>query len=264
MYHAGLALAVCGFLVDAIWSLPARGPSKFHTRTFPCVQNRSEESLKLSSKSQHREDIYLYKRFFHGLCNGSYIELGALDGVRLSNSHLFNSLSWTGVLIEANSGDFMKLKVNRPHETLFHEAVCKEEGEVHIVEDGATGGIWEFMTEEFRRRWHRRVDVSKLRTILCSPLQNIIDRSGRSFFDFISLDVEGAELSVLKSVDFEKTGFGVVLVESKNAGTHERKNMAVRSFLNGKGYLFLYEVPPNMWFINSQFDEIYEKHMIRI
>jgi hypothetical protein len=49
------------------------------------------------------------------------------------------------------------------------------------------------------------------------------------YFDFFSLDVEGAEYKVLKSIDFDQVGFGVVLVEADEH--NQLKNMAVRTLL---------------------------------
>ena len=50
-------------------------------------------------KSQSEEDKKLMQ-WFGNLCEGSYIEMCALDGIQYSNSHVFNkALQWKGVLI---------------------------------------------------------------------------------------------------------------------------------------------------------------------
>jgi hypothetical protein len=57
-------------------------------------------------KSQDKEDVQLLT-WFGNLCGGRYIEMGGLDGVLFSNSHVFNKgLNWTGVL-----GEFIKALV---------------------------------------------------------------------------------------------------------------------------------------------------------
>jgi hypothetical protein len=54
-------------------------------------------------KSMSGEDLHLMNNFFKGLCNGTYVEIGGLDGVTISNSYVFNKeLGWKGVLIEGN------------------------------------------------------------------------------------------------------------------------------------------------------------------
>ena len=84
------------------------------------------------------------------------------------------------------------------------------------------------------RYWIDRCVVLQInRThILCTNLSSV--------FDFFSLDVEGAEMSVLESIDFERTAFGVILVEADEH--NEMKNLAMRQFLELRGYTFLCEL----------------------
>ena len=66
--------------------------------------------------------------------------------------------------------------------------------------------------------------------IRCTPLSTIVrDEIGEfAYFDFISLDVEGAEYEVLHSLDFSNAGFGIILVECDEH--NELNNLALRSF----------------------------------
>jgi len=64
--------------------------------------------------SQCGEDKLLLQ-WFDGLCNGTYLEMGALDGLQYSNSYVFNQkFDWRGVLIELDPSNFRKLQKNRP------------------------------------------------------------------------------------------------------------------------------------------------------
>ena len=113
--------------------------------------------VKAYSKSQDKEDQYVVRKYFKGLCGGTYLELGALDGVRFSNSHLFEfGFGWSGVLIEPNPASFAKLQQNRPNNMLHNFAVCNSPRYVHFIEsgDGAVTGILEFMAPSFRAAWH--------------------------------------------------------------------------------------------------------------
>ena len=89
----------------------------------------------------------------------------------------------------------------------------------------------------------RFVDLAKLsragvsitsRSLIPSvPLAHLLARSNMQHVDFFSLDTEGAELQVLRSINFEATTFGVLLVEDE--GSHEE----FTTLLEGHGY-FLY------------------------
>ena len=114
--------------------------------------------VKRHSKSQDGEDRYLVDTYFKGLCGGTYLELGALDGVRFSNSHLFEfGFGWSGVLIEPNPKSFKALQTNRPKNRLHNVAVCDVSREVHFMrgDEGAVTGIFEFMAPSFRAEWFK-------------------------------------------------------------------------------------------------------------
>jgi hypothetical protein len=94
-------------------------------------------------KSQSREDRHLLNTFFMGICNGTYVEVGGLDGVLFSNTFAFNmKLGWKGVLIEGNPDLVERLKINRPNELLtLNSAVCSTPQTVHYVKKDAVGDI---------------------------------------------------------------------------------------------------------------------------
>ena len=82
--------------------------------------------------------------------------------------------------------------------------------------------------------------------IHCGPLQHYLDSLSIHHIDFWSLDVEGEELHVLQTVDFEKTQIDVIIAESDNRLRHtpefQQKVKDVRVFLQDRGYLMLSSV----------------------
>eukprot|EP00580_Thalassiosira_gravida_P015631 CAMPEP_0201664822 /NCGR_PEP_ID=MMETSP0494-20130426/6172_1 /ASSEMBLY_ACC=CAM_ASM_000839 /TAXON_ID=420259 /ORGANISM="Thalassiosira gravida, Strain GMp14c1" /LENGTH=100 /DNA_ID=CAMNT_0048143673 /DNA_START=671 /DNA_END=970 /DNA_ORIENTATION=- len=76
--------------------------------------------------------------------------------------------------------------------------------------------------------------------VQCTPLQTILDHAvgmGSRYFDFMTLIVEGAELSALRGLDFERVGFGVIIV--KKQGRDERGNeleAKIQELLSNAGY----------------------------
>ena len=219
--------------------------------------------VKAYSKSQDKEDQYVVRKYFKGLCGGTYLELGALDGVRFSNSHLFEfGFGWSGVLIEPNPTSFAKLQQNRPNNMLHNFAVCSSPRHVHFIEsgDGAVTGILEFMAPSFRAAWHG-ADVRELqkaaKTIKCEPLRSILanDLGPARHIDFLSLDVEGAELEVLKTVDFKKQQFGIIFYEADEHNT--LKNEMMKSLLEMNGYRFVEHALRSNFHINVRFHDIY-------
>ena len=166
--------------------------------------NKTDDSIsKIAFSSQSREDEFLLNEFFHNVCGGRYIEMGALDGERYSNSLFFNrALDWKGLLVEADPNNYKKLIENRKNElvTPVHAAVCDKKQDVHWVSyahGGAVGGILEFAPKHFKDQWWNEKLIRNAPVIKCLPLNDIvrnanIDENGHAFFDFFSLDVEGA------------------------------------------------------------------------
>jgi FkbM family methyltransferase len=212
-------------------------------------------------KSQDGEDEMLLK-WFNGLCNGTYVEMGALDGVTFSNSYVFNRLlGWKGLLVELSPDNYKQLIMNRTEElSVINAGVCEEEATMHFMEGKYTsvGGIWEFSTQAFRNEWWWGKTINDTIEVTCKPLHDIFRENVTdiNFFDFFSLDIEGAELNALKSVDFSVVGFGIIFVEISQ--DFERKNLALRQFMSDKGYNFLMEYGRSYWFVNEDFFNIYQ------
>jgi FkbM family methyltransferase len=234
----------------------AQSPKRVVTYSYRCPKATPDGSL---FKSQSSEDQHLML-FFNGLCNGTYVELGALDGVLFSNTYVFNkALGWKGVLLELSPSNFESLRTNRREEiAVINAAVCAQSGTVHCVEAGAVGGVWEFAAADFRNHfWGASTTIENSKPINCVPLRDVFHSISEHFYaDFLSLDVEGAELDVLESIDFDKTAFGIILIEADTGNI--TKNVAVREFLVARGYAFLYWYQRSDWFINDRFREIYQ------
>lgn len=214
--------------------------------------------------SQSREDRKLLK-WFGTLCGGTYLEMGALDGKRFSNSHVFNKgLDWKGLLIEGSPGSYKKLKVNRPNELFTVQAgVCADERMLHYVDSAPAGirGFVEFAPESFAKQWWTKEQIEAAIEVKCRPLKDILmDTVGPEFhFDFFSLDIEGAEFDALSSLDFDLVSFGILLVEADKH--NELKNIVLRSKLESNGYTFIMDSSRSYWFINNDFGRIYS-HLI--
>eukprot|EP00191_Tetraselmis_sp_GSL018_P013002 CAMPEP_0177586924 /NCGR_PEP_ID=MMETSP0419_2-20121207/5352_1 /TAXON_ID=582737 /ORGANISM="Tetraselmis sp., Strain GSL018" /LENGTH=193 /DNA_ID=CAMNT_0019076889 /DNA_START=451 /DNA_END=1032 /DNA_ORIENTATION=+ len=188
------------------------------------------------------------------------MEMGALDGMKFSNTYAFSkALNWTGVLIEPSPSSFRRLQKNRPESTNINAAVCERERSVRFVGRGTeVDGIWEFMAPSFRKQFHKRLLRGRRssNTIQCKPLTSLVDTSNNPYFDFFSLDVEGAELQVLRSIDFSKIGFGVVFFEAD--GRNAAKEKEATKILKEAGYKFCGHRSRSMWFLNRDIACMYE------
>mmetsp|Transcript_7598 Transcript_7598/g.18601 ORF Transcript_7598/g.18601 Transcript_7598/m.18601 type:complete len:366 (-) Transcript_7598:215-1312(-) len=190
--------------------------------------------LTLKERSRLDEDRFIYETFFKDLgpdFKGTYLELGAYDGVQESNSRFFDDcLGWKGLLLEGNPIVFRKTIENRPYAHKMSMAPsCSAEYEqvnktIQFYRQKWTNGGLVGHAKAFEGR--PTVDVP------CAPLQPILedmflDEANRTVgdfgpsdlptLDFFSLDVEGSEPLVLSTIDFEKVRINIMIIEIFNA-----------------------------------------------
>eukprot|EP00955_Chlamydomonas_euryale_P109934 365968-Chlamydomonas_euryale.AAC.8 len=214
------------------------------------------ENVRAFSTSQDGEDVHVASEYFCGLRRGTFLELGALDGIEFSNTRgLELGLGWQGVLLEASPVSYKKLQRNRPNTTTVHAVVCSEPKEVHYISKGPVGGIIEFMPETFIKRWHPEMANMGAEErhqhgvpVICAPLTTLLASHScmKQHYNFWSLDVEGGELEVVKSVDFDRFTFDVIAVEADQH--NPEKNQAVRELLGKHGYEYVKFALRSDWF----------------
>eukprot|EP01001_Neometanema_parovale_P007863 NODE_4150_length_1108_cov_194.624365_g3751_i1.p1 GENE.NODE_4150_length_1108_cov_194.624365_g3751_i1~~NODE_4150_length_1108_cov_194.624365_g3751_i1.p1 ORF type:complete len:322 (+),score=42.76 NODE_4150_length_1108_cov_194.624365_g3751_i1:77-1042(+) len=201
--------------------------------------------------SQYCEDCVAFHAFFKEPSDsrgGFFVEAGALDGLRWSNTLFFEiTLGWKGLLIEGNPRLFPTLRSNRPNAVCVNAPLCQDFRKVHYSFGGSddTAGIVEFMSPEFKGFWHRRGTEEVAMT--CRSLDAVLKQNAVTHIDFLSLDVEGSELEVLQTVDFQRVTVDIMVIEADP--TSPVKNKAVQRFLLDKGYELLFHLKPNDWFI---------------
>ena len=221
---------------------------------------RSADYYRRYARAQDLEDLYAYEHFFYGVVAGTVLESGALDGIRYSTSWFFEKVAqWQAVHIEPSLLSFTALTRNRPAAVNIHSAVCDSTRRVHLLESGvghraAVNGIVEFMSDEFLRAWHptlQRSDLSAIPEVLCQPVSAILSKLGLTHINLWILDVEGAELLALRSVQWDKVSFDVIAVEAD--GTNPQKDDAVQKLLISHGYQFHSSALRSFWFVRNGF-----------
>jgi len=174
---------------------------------------------------------------------GFFVELGANDGITQSNTLYFERVrKWRGILIEPILHNFIKCKHNRSPESSKVYAACVsfDYNEQYVklaysnlmttpsglesdIEDpiahAKSGSIFLKPNEDV-------VEVIAVAKTLNSILDN---EHAPTLIDILSLDVEGAEIEVLKGIDHNKYRFKYLLIESRD---HEK----IKAFLKKHGY----------------------------
>ena len=124
---------------------------------------------------------------------GRFVELGAYTGTDFSNTLVLEKCyGWSGLLIEANSHNFMKLQKSGRSAPLRRSAICAGQGRhgetVNITKaGGAVAGQVRSMAASFVAK-ERRGDDLKEEAVPCQSLTSLIKQSNLSLpIDFLSL-----------------------------------------------------------------------------
>jgi len=172
----------------------------------------------------------------------TFLDIGAHDGVSISNTFfLEKERKWKGICVEAQPSEFQKLKSNR-NCTCVNVAVSDYNGETDFIYVEGYANMLSGISDDYNLSHMQRIrnEVSTyggaINTIKVPvrTLQSILDEHNTHEIDFCSIDTEGSEFNIIKSIDFDKTKIKVFIIENN----YGEKN--IEEFLVEKGY-YLYK-----------------------
>jgi len=206
--------------------------------------------------SQQGEDLLVYRNFINSYINdGVFLELGACDGLLYSNTMFFEKyLGFKGILIEPVKGFYDQLVINRSKNSCYNYAISENSSDVDILLNGAVSGIKDNMTESFINSWHSKSTTTKVQT---KTLSSIFQEKSISYIDFFSLDVEGGELDVLKTIDWNKISIYLICIELDNH--NKEKDEKCRQILRDNGFVCKSKMCINEFWVNPTY---YRKNIL--
>lgn len=189
----------------------------------------------VKSYSQFGEDLFISKIFpvgYKGVC----IDVGATDGIGMSNTYKFELDGWLSICIEANPEMSKALVQNRKYGYWY--AVSNEnrdDVEFTIVNLGGGNETAVSALELDQRllRDHENMgpQIRKVKVSM-RTLDSILDEIGfQGFVDFVSIDTEGTELDVLKGFDILRFSPRLFVIENNY------NDPMIEAYLNGFGYV---------------------------
>ena len=214
---------------------------------------QKEKNYSRVSYSQSGEDLIV--RFIFdaiGIQVPTYIDIGAYHPEQLSNTALFYQNGSRGINIEPDPTLFESFKLERVEDINLNIGISDLEGEMdfYIM---STPTLNTFSREEAEKCSdqgdHQIVSISKMKVDLIS---NLVEKYCEGVFpEFLSLDVEGFDLRILQSINYEQSSPLIICVEtiSFSETGNGVKDIHLIQFLEGKGYMVYADTYINTIFV---------------
>jgi hypothetical protein len=195
----------------------------------PTVRNvavTARESLgTVTYYSEIGQDKWVLETMFPGLRNGYFVDLGSGHGTIGSNTKALEDAGWTGICIDP-------FPVHMEGRTcrVFKEVVFSEAGrQMGFRAAGGLAGL-----DETLGRWSAQASKAPLVQFTTVTLNDLLARAGApSFIQFMSLDIEGAELEALRAFPFDRIRVGAFAIEHNQ---EEPKRSQIVALLERHGY----------------------------
>jgi hypothetical protein len=205
---------------------------------------------------QSGEDNYIYNNYINKPDpNGTYVELGAIDGEIYSITKFFqDELNFNGILIEPTK-HYQNLIKNRTKDICYNIGIHNEKEGIFMGEN-ATAGLVNFMSDSIKRM----NNYSQTYYVKCIPFNEIQKQTKIPYIDLFVLDVEGAEEIVLNTIDFSTPIYIMVIELDDN---NKEKDERCREILRKNGFELDIRVCINEFWINKNYfrkDNLYDKN----
>lgn len=190
------------------------------------------------SYSQFGEDLVLSTFLDNDeIKNGFYIDVGAYQPKRFSNTYFYYKKDWSGINIDAKPGSMKLFKKQRSRDINLEVGISKEENKLdfYIFNESAYNTFYKELADSCIQNgilFDKKVEVNTLR--LESILNKYLPENKK--IDFISIDVEGFDLEVLESNNWDKYKSSYILAEMHDVDIANIKESDIYKFLINKGY----------------------------
>lgn len=204
--------------------------------------------------SQEGEDMVL-RRIFFGKRTGFYVDVGAHHPMRYSNTYHFYMQGWRGINIEPNPEAIILFRKLRARDINLQYGVAERAGELtyHIFNDPALNS---FDLELSRSRQRDRYRIVGKKEVAVERLDVILEAHlpRGAPIDFMSVDVEGLDLAVLRSNNWKKFRPACVLVEALCSSLDAVHTSELHQFITSQGYRLFAKTFNTLIYLENSFN----------
>jgi hypothetical protein len=208
---------------------------KDYVKSFISQEETKEEPLPKISYSQYAEDLILNSYFNKE--KGFYIDIGAHDPVRFSNTYLFYKKGWRGINIDANPDSMIRFRESRVRDINLEIGISNDSIVLtfYRFKEPAINTFNKELAMVYESRGEELLGTLNAKT---ERLETVLDLylNAEIEIDFMSVDTESLDLDVLKSNCWNKYSPKVVVVEYWSNTIDDLLNSDIYTFLVSNNY----------------------------
>jgi FkbM family methyltransferase len=208
----------------------------------------------LKSYSQEGEDMIL-RRFFEKKKDGFYVDVGAFHPKRYSNTYFFYKRGWRGINVDAMPGGMYLFNTLRSEDINIEKPISDKKETLRYY--GFNEQTYNTFSKELadERRVLPNVKLNFTKEIETVSLEEILEEHlvEKQEIDFISIDVEGWDFMVLKSMNLVKYQPKVILIELLNFALDESFDNEICLYLKDHGYRIAAKSFNTVFFMRNDF-----------
>jgi len=187
--------------------------------------------------SQEGEDIVL-ARLLGERSRGFYVDVGAHHATRFSNTYALYRKGWRGLNIDATPGSMESFCKMRPGDINLEVSISDQKDPLvfHMFREGALNTFDSALARSYiDGGWEQKGSVEMVPKTLAQVLDEHLEAGQK--IDLMNIDVEGEDLGVLKSNDWNKYCPEIVIVEALDTPLTCLNENPLVAFLKIKGYV---------------------------
>lgn len=186
--------------------------------------------------SQNDEEKFILE-YFDGHEIGSFLDVGAADGVAMSNTYALYLKGWDGLAVEPSLSLFCKLVENTAKLSHKNVAIGLADEQRTFYDSG--GDLISTLDTAHRDLWMAQGVKYEMATITVCTWETLLN--GDYNFDFLNLDVEGTNIELMKAIPLDLVKrLKLACIEFDGDGA------AVRQFFEPHGFMLLHTTGENM------------------
>ena len=167
--------------------------------------------IKKKSYAMNNEDTAVLN-YFKDRKNGFYVDVGCYHPIHRNNTHLLHKQNWSGINIDTSQFSIDLFNYMRPKDLNYNCAISDKNENIKLFYQKELSQLSTTEKGQAESVFQGNIKEKEMQAFTLDEVLNR-DRYKKSKIDFLDIDVEGADLKVLKGLSFDKFKPELICIE---------------------------------------------------